>query len=275
MVVRLMPISSITQCDRDLDFQPRKSWPAPFPAFAWKGQLICAFERQTGAVTDLFEAQKSGLLESLHSCHPELGLSELARLARSLSHTWPETYLELREGFFAGYGLRWSERLEQTLAALLQTPAVFQNWVDEKKISPRDLSPLLALTGLTEFNPFLTALPSIEIGRSEGVRALEIGVELFLMGRPLNDLLPTQSHGSAYLRQLEKWRRPQGAESDEQWKQDVSRWPWPSQVQAQWQRFGDTAGLEIKIRTTSPEDFHKKLERLISIGDTWNARTEQ
>jgi hypothetical protein len=131
---------------------------------------------------------------------------------------------------------------------------------------------LLALPAPEEFHIFLEALARLELSRSEGVRAMELGAELFMMGRPLNDILPSGDDGAAYLKQLEKWRRPNSLGRDEQWRETVKQWPWPSQVQGKWQRFGDQSGLEVNIRSTSPEDFHKKLERLLSIGDTWNER---
>jgi hypothetical protein len=115
-------------------------------------------------------------------------------------------------------------------------------------------------------------LARLDLSRSEGVRAMELGAELFMMGRPLNDILPSGDDGAAYLKRLEKWRRPNSLGRDEQWRETVKQWPWPSQVQGKWQRFGDQSGLEVNIRSTSPEDFHRKLERLLSIGDAWNER---
>lgn len=270
-----MVITSITQRDIGLDFQPRKGWPEAFPAFAWRGQLLTGFTRTESVVIDLFELRQGTLIECLLSCYPELGLAELARLSTNLHSVWPETFLDIREGLYRAYGLKWSERLEDTFKVLSQLPLKFQEWVDVKKLGARDLSPLLALDDAKTFTPFLQALADLEISRHEGVKALELGTELFLMGRPLNDILPTQKNGTVYLRQLEKWRKPNALQGDEQWQEEVTKWPWPAHVQAQWQRFGDQSGLEIKIRTTSPEDFHKKLKQMSSIGDNWNDRREQ
>jgi hypothetical protein len=270
-----MLMTSITQRDISLDFQPRRKWPKAFPAFAWRGQLLTAFERTQSVVIDLFELRRGTLTECLVSCYPELGLSELARLSANLKTVWPETYQEIREGFFRAYDLKWCERLEETLNALSMTPLKFQEWVDNKKLGGRDLSPLLSLPNVKEFSAFLFALSDLECTRSEGVKILENGVELFLMGEPLNDLLPQQKSGSEYLRLLEKRRRPQAGTTDENWKSEVAKWPWPAHVQAQWQRFGDQAGLEIKLRATSPQDLQNKLRQMNSIGDSWHARLEQ
>jgi hypothetical protein len=107
----------------------------------------------------------------------------------------------------------------------------------------------------------------------QAAQALEWVTELHLMGRPLNDLLPSGSNADAYLQRLKNWRKPHASTSDDQWSRRVNEWPWPAHVQGHWQRFGDQAGLEIKIRTTSPADFNKKLERLLSIRDTWSCNS--
>jgi hypothetical protein len=269
MVVRRMVIKPITQCYRELDFQPRTTWPTVLPAFAWRGYLLCGFERRSG---DAVELATSSLVDVLLSVYPELGLAEMARFSALMERAMPELYLELREAMFSAYGWRWCDRLAQTMILLRSLPFKFQSWVDEKKVSARDLAPLLALPNRDEFQPFVTALVQLPVSKSEGVRALELGVELFLMGRPMNDILPSTDVPSAYLHRLERWRRPLSGEHDELWKSDVAQWPWPAHVHGQWQRFGDQAGLEIKIRTTSPQDLSKKLERLQSIGETWSCK---
>lgn len=260
-----MTIDIVARCDRSLDFHPRRPWARVLPALAWKGLLLTGFERGEGPVLDL--SDKCGFLEAMKTAHPELCLSELGRLHKCLRTHHPELAREFSEGLFAEYDLRWCERLEQTLDVLLQTPLGFQDWVDEKKVSPRELAPLLALTDVFAVTPFLRELPGANLSKSQAVQALEWVVELFLMGRPLNDLMPTEP---GYLRRLEQWRKPLTGSSDETWREKVAAWPWPAQVQGQWQRFGDQSGLEIKIRTTSPQDLSKKLERLSSINSTWS-----
>lgn len=269
MVVRPMLLKPFMQCSRDLNFSPRRVWPKALPALAWQGKLVCAFDRTGGLALD---HENGTLLEMLTACHPELGLAELARLYDRLKLFNAEWTREIRDSMFSHYGLRWCDRLEQTLTLLVNTPAKYQEFADEKGFSVRDHSPLLSLPQVSPFGPFLTALVGLNLSKSEAARTLELGAELFLLGRPLTDLLPADDRGDAYLRRLEQWRRPQTGTSDDQWKSAVATWPWPSQVQGQWQRFGDQAGLEIKIRATSPEDLNKKLQRLLSIGDTWSCK---
>ncbi len=269
MVVRGMILKPISQCSKVLDFSPRRSWPPVFPALAWKGQLVCAFEREDGEAVDVSEHL---FLDVWKACHPELGLGEIARLVDCVRRMNGEFFVEIGSGLLALYGLRLNDRLGLVLEALAKCPREFQNWVDDKKMSARDLAPLLAVDDLSLLTPFLTELPRLQISKFEGAWALELFIELYLLGRPLNDLLPPSANGSLYVRRLEQWRKPGSHEGDEEWRRRVGQWPWPAQVQAEWQRFGDQAGLEIKIRTTSPDDFQKKLERLAEIPDTWSTK---
>jgi hypothetical protein len=262
-----MTIHSIMQCDRRLDFHPRRDWPRALPALAWQGLLLTGFERTEGQVLDLWENGRCPWLEAVKAAHPELGLGELSRLQARLIQTRPELAKEFNDGLLAEYGLRWCERLQETMQALASTPLEFQNWVDEKGLAARDLSPLLAVG--VDVAPFLMELPRLGLSKSQGVQALEWFVELLMMGQPLNDLMPS-TDGAAYLRRLEQWRKPAAADHDQRRQRQVAEWPWPAHVQGQWQRFGDQSGLEIKIRATSPQDLHKKLERLGAIQETWS-----
>jgi hypothetical protein len=239
------------------------------PAVAWRGLLLCGFERDTrGEVVELDE--NCHFIEALRGCHPELGLAELARLTGRIEAARPDLWREIQMQLFSAYGLRRSERLAETLTALRRTPISFQAWVDEKKLAPRELAPLLALEQPETFDRFLNALAELMPSRQDGARALELGVELHLLGRPLSDLLPSSGEIATFLPKLESWRRPLSSGRDEVRRGQVARWPWPSQVEGQWRRFGDECGLEIKIRTTSPQDFLKKLERLDAIRETWS-----
>lgn len=239
---------------------------------AWQDELLCGFERPTGQVLDLFLTNGTNLIDALKAIHPELGLGELARFSCRFENLWPDLYVELRDALFSVYGLKWNARLTEVLGVLAATPLAFQNLVDEKKWGTRDLSPLLILKEPRPFDVVLEALAAISLSKSESVRALEYVVELHLMGRPLNDLLPSVDNGALWVRRLEQWRRPEASARDEDQRRNIARMPWPPHVQAQWQRFGDEAGLEIKIRTTSPADLEKKLERLMTIPETWSCK---
>lgn len=239
---------------------------------SWQGLLLAGFDR-TDTALDLWESRHCTWLEAVTACHPELGLGELTRLYFALEKARPELAKEFASPLFLAYGLRFSDRLLETLQRLHVAPREFQNMVDEKKWGVRDLAPLLAVKDTHEIKPFLLALSDVEISKSSAALALELVIELYLMGRPLNDLLPTSNDGSAYIKRLQQWRKPRTALTDEQWSRTVSEFPWPSQVQGSWQRFGDQAGIEIKIRTFSPQDLDKKLEKLSAIPDSWSCKS--
>ncbi len=265
-----MQLTPILRCGSELNFEPRQAWPEVLPPVSWRGQLLCGFGRMGGDALDLGDKL---FLDVWRACHPHLGLAELARARQRLESVWPELYLEVRYSFFSSYNLRWCDRLDQVLEALNHAPFEFQNLVDEKSVSVRELAPLLSVNSVDEIEPLLKALTTLTLSRFELSRALELAVELYLMGRPLNDLLPTVNNGGLYVRRLEQWRKPESSQADEEWRRTVRNWPWPAQVKAEWQRFGDQAGLEVKIRTTSPADFQKKLENLLAIPDSWSCKS--
>src|SRR5665213_2964767 len=126
MVVRPMPFRLLVHCDKSLDFQPRGEWPRAFPALAWQGLLLTGFDRRDGQALDLFENNRCTWLEAITACYPELGLAELARLHRGLIATRPELAQELVVALYSAYGLRWCDRLEETVNVLLKTPLPFQ-----------------------------------------------------------------------------------------------------------------------------------------------------
>lgn len=272
-----MQISDISQCGSDLNFGPRRPWPKALPALAWQNQLLCGFDRVNDSacdqkVIDLGSLEKNEWVEILKYLHPQMGFAELSRLSLLLPKVIvAELFDEWCTALFGAFEYRWSDRTQQLCAVLAHTPLTFQNWFDDKSLAPREASPLLALPDLHAFESVLLGLVNAQLSRSEGARALELSVELLLMGRSAEELLPQANESSGFVRRLEQWRFPMSSENDELKRQEVRRWPWPSQIQGQWQRFGDQTGLEIKIRTTSPQDLTKKLERLMTIPQTWSS----
>ena len=128
---------------------------------AWKGLQLCGFERHDGLALDLGEQNGCTWLEAFLAIHPKLGLGELARLNQALWSTHPDLAREFSERLFSEYGLRWCERLNDTLRALCATPLEFQDWVDEKAPGVRELAPLLAVPDVRDYALFLRALPTM------------------------------------------------------------------------------------------------------------------
>lgn len=264
-----MSFTSISQCAKSLDFEPRQSWPHALPAMSWKGLLLCGFERIGGGVVDLFSTQNVSLKEALIACHPKLGLGEISRLSQKLAAHDQALFDQTMEGLLHHYQLRWNDRLKVTLDKLVLTPKEFQHWVDDKSVAARDLAPLLAVDKIDSLNDFIIALTRLPISKSEGILALELAVDLFLMGTPINDLMPTDSKPALWLEKLQVLRKPEAAQKDLEMREKVSRLAWPANVQAQWVRQGDESGIEIKLRVKTPQDLGAKLEKLSSVGEAW------
>ena len=235
----------------------------------WKGILLCGFERIGGGVVDLFSTQNCSFKDAFVACHPQLGIGELARLNQKLASHYPDLCHESMEGLLANYQLRWNERLKSTLEKLAQAPTGFQNWLDEKGAGARDVAPLLAVDPISDLKPFLLELPKLSISKSQAVLALELVVDLFLMGTPLNDLMPTDSKIEVWLEKLQGLRKPQATQRDLEMRDRVSKLAWPANVQAQWVRQGDESGIEIKLRVKTPQELGAKLEKLSSVGEAW------
>jgi hypothetical protein len=281
---------AIAQCDKDLDFKPRRAWPAALPAFAWQNQLLTGFERVEGNALDLSARGGCSLREVFRSCYSDLQLAELARLVQrwqQWQNSQRQPTLEATElaQLTEGSGWGWSERLRTTLAYIVETPAAFQNWIDDKKVGPRDLSPLLAVETekLPALYPFLEKVVELPLSKMEGCQALEWGVELWLLGKPLAELLPSPASSSAetdkrqaesYLKRLRSLRLPVSMASDEEWRKRVVQFPWPSRVHGTWARWGDQTGLEIRLRAHSPGELTTQIEKLRAVSAAWSISPE-
>jgi len=267
MVVRAMELRSLTQCSREFDFQPLQKWPEILPAIAWRGHLVTGFDRNpsSGFAVNIVDGQLGDLLKA---CYPQLGLGELARLRPRLEkYATEEAWSEI----CANWGWRWQERLRLTLELILRLPLDLQNFFDEKNLGARELSPLLALPDTTEVTAILQTLRNFS--RSEFTQALELVVELLLMGESPPTLLLQNGQATAvYLKMLNQKRRPQTSQQDQIWQERVSKWPWPAQTRGTWQRFGDQTGVEIHLKSSSPEDLAKQLARLETIREIWTCK---
>jgi hypothetical protein len=228
---------------------------------AWNYRLLTGFEREEGLVFDL-TSTGACFIEAFHSCHPSLSLVELARLHARLKNIKGLLDGEAeRLRFFEKYQLRYQESLVKIFEKIDACPAPFQNWVCEKGLGPRELEVLNAAC-IADLKPLLEAWPQWGFSRTEGAQALEWAVELFLMGAPWEKILSQTGpakEAHAYLKAL---RFPETSARDEKRSFGLRSLPWPSQIQAQWNRHGDQAGIEIRFRVSSLTDFHRKLKGL-------------
>jgi hypothetical protein len=97
------------------------------------------------------------------------------------------------------------------------------------------------------------------------------------MGQPEEQLMIQCNHADEWLEHLKNLRYPRSKKQDQVAQDWLSTLPWPSKSQVKWQRKGDTAGIEIKLFATSPQELNKHIQSLQRVqdifsekGDTWN-----
>jgi hypothetical protein len=252
-------LRQISQCTTALDFLPQASWPESLPAVAINGYLIAGFKQSLVFDHTLdWEDQEavSGLFRSLYF---ELSTCEFARLWKASRHV-PQFSLP---SIFAKFQIRWNSNTEKLCEIISKLPLEFQNYCSEKKWSFGDFQPLAASQGLI-LSPFFLRIVEMNMSRSQSVLALELVVDLLLMGKSPVEILPQDqlNSGESWIETLRLLRYPQTSQKDDWASRQVEQLPWPGTAQAKWTRQGDRAGIELKLFVSNPTDFKKYLQSL-------------
>ncbi|PIS11947.1 MAG: hypothetical protein COT73_01175 [Bdellovibrio sp. CG10_big_fil_rev_8_21_14_0_10_47_8] len=207
------------------------------------------------------EAEKIASL--FRSLYFELSFVEMARLVdKATAHVWFPISLVVQK-----FGWQPTEIFFSTATALLKTPTGFQNWCAEKKMHPQDLSPLLS-AGDLDLKWFYRDLLTLKLSKSQGTRALELAVELSLMGNDVKTLEAQDNESSAeWLERLTLLRYPETSQRDADQESWMTTLPWPGTSQARWTRQGDRAGVEVKLFVSQPSDLKKYLQGLSRVQD--------
>lgn len=228
-------------------------WPASMPALLW-GEWILA-----GRSDVTFDVSMSSLGEALRLAYPQLGLASLAEVLAQIS------------GHDAcacsAYGIKWNDRLSQVFQLILNTPPDFQKWLEEKKFSPRELLPLLAVGNLEEIEPLLIHLSKTHLSKTLAAQALEWSIELYLMGLPLERILAKSDNWWAFLQRLRRPMETQQIEKREQFLREV---PFPARTSGQWLKDSDQPVLEIKTQARSPQELLQQLDKLKTVYEAWS-----
>jgi hypothetical protein len=227
-------------------------WPNSMPSLQWREWILA------GDASTFFDVSNCELGAALKLAYPQLGLSALAYVISMIP--------EQAENVCQTYDLRINERLSRVFELILLTPAPFQKWVDEKKMPPRDLFPLLAVKDLSGAEPILLQLARSALSKTQGAQALEWAIELFLMERPLDEILSNEKNWWSSLRKI---RRPKESEQDEKRDRFLKQTPWPSRTNGQWLSHTDSPALEVKLQARSPRELDQMLEKLKTVVDTW------
>jgi hypothetical protein len=155
-----------------------KLWPSSLPSVVWRGWRIAGDVESASA--GQIDISDSPLGDALRWCYPNLGLAEVAALL--------EAFPGEIESICEAYDLNPGERLDLTLQALRKTPRKFRDWVNEKKLSPRDLAPLLNVKDLNKTFPMLEKIGVSQTTKPAGLKILEL-LEVRVQAKSFVDLL--------------------------------------------------------------------------------------
>lgn len=267
----MTPQIAIRQCKKNLDFSPHKPWPESLPAFCFRNELLCGFNRESGFAISLDE---KNLIEILYDLYPDLSFIELCRLSSKIrafeNSRDPGTLIKK---LWQIYGYQYRDSLELVVEKVLQLPTEAQAWLQEKKMAPQDLAPLRSLTDLNQLDSFWSILSTSPHSKSEGVKIIEWLIELILLNHPMDQLLPLKP-GAAWVTQLQALRYPQSNKQDLHAETKIRSLAWPLRSEARWARKGDRSGVELKLFFSHPQELKRALERLDQVRSDLESHTE-
>ncbi|MDE0118956.1 MAG: hypothetical protein OXM55_02980 [Bdellovibrionales bacterium] len=257
-----MNLTTYDECEKYLDFQPEKPWPNNWPPFSWENKLVSGFTHSYKNQYVLnFSSTDVNFLHLFHTCHPQLNFSELGRIILGWSNR--EKNICSWQEFFSLYGFHQNtESLVQQLKIFTSTPVSFQAWVNKKAIHLSELRILNSLEDMKQIHFIFEWIAEQSPSHSQGIKILELGVELFLMSLDPDKILKSYFSPEKVIQEMEKKRNPLSSSQDQVNKNNLKKVIWPSQVSTQWQRRGDTTGLEIKIWCRNQKEWEEKIHRV-------------
>ncbi len=141
----------------------------------------------------------------------------------------------------------------------------FHQWVKEKKITEKDLSILTEFKNCSTIKPLLKWIENYKPTHSQGVQILDLGGELLLMDKSLNQILLKEQKVSLLIEKLKKLRKPKSSVHDEERSKIVAGLSWTNSIKAKWIRQNDRGALSIHFNSFSMKDFKQKIQKLNSI----------
>jgi hypothetical protein len=268
-----------SQIDWQLNFFPRRPWPALLPIVVMdSGKIaLCGFERRfKRSEPDLCQptpqTDKDPLIQALvvkSSVVQSMALKDIMKMFwKALP---PFSPLEaLRFSRAVGEG----ERVSQ--ADLLDWPLEFQNFLDTKEIPLKSLRPLEFLRAYEV--EVIAALHQVQPTASEVREILELLVDL-LVGEQAEWALvaPVPSEvgklgATGWIKRLRQLRFPQTLAADTSARFKVQEKSWPKGVRAEWRRKGDQAGVYIEVSvsgSTQWQQVRQSLNKVELEEDLW------
>src|SRR5262249_12393290 len=150
------------------------------------------------------------------------------------------------------YHYRWNSDLKSVFEIIVKTPIHFQNWVSEKDLGIKDLVVLKLAPVPALFLERITFC-----SRQLGCKILEWGIELSAQ-YSFERILENSENSEQWYANLFKLKYPMATARDQDYINRVVSTPWPRQIDAQWKRVGDKAGVEVRFTTLSAADFQQK-----------------
>lgn len=256
----LLPIS---QCDTQLKFESSLHWPEGLPAVAVNALVLAGFGQSLVFNHRIPIEDRTGLVNLVTSLYPNLSFLEAARFWRQARLI---SWLPIEE-ILARWNVRLDEEWIRGAQRALNLPKGFQQWLVDKKISAADLHVLSSAHGL-RLEPLLHAILSSQATRSQGVLALQLGIELALRGLSIDELvLQADETAELWIDRLGELHDPHRAKKDADGAARLQNLPWPGQSQARWVRQGDKAGLELRLFVADPSELKKSVTSLQKIQD--------
>lgn len=272
---------STTRCDDRLNFSPLSLWPLGLPAVSINKVLIAGFGQQLTLNYQIpTENSAVTIADLFRSLYSDLSFSELAALQKSSApFDWLPMNLIVQK-----FGFQYNDSFNKVCQVLQSTPENFQKWCAEKKVGPQDLMPLLSFAEkINSLNVLFLEILQLKLSKALGIKALELGIELLMMGTDAEDLSSQnlfnanrnqnalqnkdKNPGELWLEAL-TWRRyPETKARDEERRRQMDQLPWPGHSQARWVRQGDRAGIELKLFVAQPSDLKKYLNSLQTVQD--------
>ena len=261
-----MKLISRDICNKSLDFNPDKPWPEHWPSFAWENILISGFDRINQLVLN-FSAEDMKFLDLFHSCHPQLNFSELGRIfleweREKIKQKHSEKSVFSWKEFFSMYDFQNTDFFIQQLRVFMSTPSSFRDWVNKKAVRISELRILNALKNMDQIHFIFQWIIERDVSHSTGVKALELGGELRLMGFSPDEILKQDISPEEVIRAMEKKRKPLSSSGDDIKQKHLKKIIWPREVTAQWSRRGDKTGLEMKIWCQNQTELEDRIKRI-------------
>ena len=102
---------------------------------------------------------------------------------------------------------------------------------------------------------------------SHGVQILEMGAELLLMGKKLDEIMFKEENAKNLLKKLRMLRQPESSQRDQHKEEIIKKLPWPTGIKGTWLRQNDRSGLEIRFQSFSFKELDQKIKSLQSISE--------